>query len=112
MKLAGVIFAGSLLVNVVLIALIVSLRRDDARPMMAAYDVLVELCGPVLRLDHAYGIVMAPGTTGLGLHGGGTPFDPAQFYVVNGGRISCGLVAVQWSLVGQVFRTWIRGFLP
>jgi len=65
----------------------------------AVFDVLVELCGPVLRLDHAYGIVMAPGTGGLGLHGGGTPFDPAQFYVVNGGRISCGLVAVQWSLV-------------
>ena len=65
----------------------------------AVLDVLVELCGPALRLDHAYGIVMAPGTSGLGLHGGGTPFDPAQFYVVNGGRISCGLVAVQWSLV-------------
>ena len=65
----------------------------------AVFDVLVELCGPVLRLDHAYGIVMAPGTGGLGLHGGGTPFDPAQFYVVNSGRISCGLVAVQWCLV-------------
>jgi hypothetical protein len=65
----------------------------------AVFDVLAELCGPVLRLDHAYGIVMAPGTGGLGLHGGGTPFDPAQFYVVNGGRVSCGLVAVQWCLV-------------
>jgi hypothetical protein len=65
----------------------------------AVLDVLVELCGPVLRLDHAYGIVMAPGTAGLSLHGGGTPFDPAQFYVVNDGRISCGLVAVQWCLV-------------
>ena len=65
----------------------------------AVIDVLVELCGPVLRLDHSYGIVMAPGTAGLALHGGGTPFDPAQFYVVNGGRISCGLVAVQWCLV-------------
>jgi len=65
----------------------------------AVFDVLVEVCGPVLRLDHAYGIVMAPGTGGLGLHGGGTPFDPAQFYVVNGGRVSCGLVAVQWCLV-------------
>jgi len=65
----------------------------------AVFDVLLELCGPVLRLDHAYGIVMAPGTGGLGLHGGGTPFDPAQFYVVNGGQISCGLVAVQWCLV-------------
>jgi Phytanoyl-CoA dioxygenase (PhyH) len=65
----------------------------------AVFDVLTELCGPTLRLDHSYGIVMAPGTSGLDLHGGGTPFDPAQFYVVNDGRISCGLVAVQWALV-------------
>jgi ectoine hydroxylase-related dioxygenase (phytanoyl-CoA dioxygenase family) len=42
---------------------------------------------------------MAPDTEGLGLHGGGTPFDAAQFYVVQAGRISCGLVAVQWCLV-------------
>jgi len=65
----------------------------------AVFDILVELCGPALRLDHAYGIVMTPGTAGLGLHGGATPFDPAQFYVVDGGQIRCGLVAVQWSLV-------------
>jgi ectoine hydroxylase-related dioxygenase (phytanoyl-CoA dioxygenase family) len=65
----------------------------------AVFDVLGELCGTTLRLDHAYGIVMSPGTSGLGLHGGATPFDPAQFYVVNDGRISCGLVAVQWALV-------------
>ena len=43
--------------------------------------------------------VMAPGTVGLGLHGGATPFDPAQYYVVNDGRLHCGLVAVQWCLV-------------
>jgi hypothetical protein len=65
----------------------------------AVFPILVELCGATLRLDHAYGIVMAAGTSGLGLHGGATPFDPAQFYVVNDGRISCGLVAVQWALV-------------
>ena len=65
----------------------------------AVFDVVVELCGPAMRLDHAYGIVMTAGTSGLGLHGGATPFDPAQFYVVNNGRISCGLVAVQWALV-------------
>jgi len=63
--------------------------------------VLVELCGTGVRLDHAYGLVMDQGQSGLGLHGGGTPFDPAQFYVVNGGAISCGLVAVQWALVDQ-----------
>jgi hypothetical protein len=65
----------------------------------AVFDVLTELCGAGLRLDHSYGIVMSPGTEGLGLHGGGTPFDPAQFYVVQGASPSCGLVAVQWSLV-------------
>src|SRR3954454_2355694 len=65
----------------------------------AVLDVVIELCGPHARLDHAYGIVMAPGTSGLGLHGGAVPFDPAQYYVVDGDGIHCGLVAVQWSLV-------------
>jgi hypothetical protein len=65
----------------------------------AVFAMLVELCGAMLRLDHSYGIVMSAGTSGLSLHGGATPFDPAQFYVVNDGRISCGLVAVQWALV-------------
>lgn len=65
----------------------------------AVLEIVLELCGPLVRLDHAYGIVMAPGTSGLGLHGGGTPFDPAQYYEVKGGRIHCGLVAVQWMLV-------------
>jgi ectoine hydroxylase-related dioxygenase (phytanoyl-CoA dioxygenase family) len=60
---------------------------------------VLELCGPTARLDHAYGIVMGTGTGGLGLHGGGTPHDPAQFYDVRGGRMHNGLVAVQWALV-------------
>lgn len=60
---------------------------------------ILELCGPKARLDHAYGIVMAPGTSGLGLHGGGTPHDPAQFYEVRNGRMYNGLIGVQWALV-------------
>ncbi len=60
---------------------------------------IVEMCGSFVRLDHAYGIVMAPGTGGLGLHGGGTPHDPAQFYDVRGGRMFNGLVVAQWALV-------------
>jgi ectoine hydroxylase-related dioxygenase (phytanoyl-CoA dioxygenase family) len=67
----------------------------------AVLPVVGELCGPGVRLDHAYGLVMDQGQSGLGLHGGATPFDPAQFYVVNSGAISCGLVAVQWALVDQ-----------
>lgn len=66
------------------------------------FDIIVELCGRSARLDHAYGIIMRPGTSGLGLHGGGTPFDPAQYYAVHGGDIRTGLVAVQWALVDHV----------
>jgi Phytanoyl-CoA dioxygenase (PhyH) len=56
------------------------------------------LCGGGVRLDHTYGIHMAPGTDGLGLHGGGVPFDPAQYYLVDSNGIHCGLVATQWAL--------------
>jgi hypothetical protein len=65
----------------------------------AVFEPVLELCGEYVRLDHAYGIVMNPGQTGLGLHGGGTPHDPAQFYDVRAGRIYNGLVAAQWALV-------------
>lgn len=64
----------------------------------AVLDVVRELCGSAVRLDHAYGIVMAPGTSGLGLHGGATPFDPAQYYVTDVGGVHTGLVAALWSL--------------
>lgn len=60
---------------------------------------LRDLVGDYVRLDHAYGIVMAPGTSGLGLHGGGTPYDPSQYYVHRGGRMYNGLTTVTWSLV-------------
>ncbi len=65
----------------------------------AILDVIRELCGAQVRLDHAYGIVMAPGTSGLTLHGGGTPFDPSQYYLVKQGHIRTGLMVVQWALV-------------
>jgi hypothetical protein len=77
----------------------VARRFRDLIDHPAVLEIVRELCGPHVRLDHAYGIVMAPGTSGLGLHGGGTPFDPAQYYRVDGGRIHTGLVAAQWSLV-------------
>ena len=65
----------------------------------AVLEPLLELCGPKVRLDHTYGITMRPGSAGLGLHGGGTPHDPAQFYRIENGRMFNGLVAVQWALV-------------
>jgi hypothetical protein len=65
----------------------------------AILEPVLEMCGPKARLDHAYGIVMSPDTSGLGLHGGGTPHDPAQYYEVRGNRMYNGLVSVQWALV-------------
>lgn len=60
---------------------------------------LRDMLGDHLRLDHPYGIVMAPQTSGLGLHGGGTPWDPSQYYLHRGGRMYSGLTTVTWSLV-------------
>jgi len=60
---------------------------------------LRDLVGDFPRVDHAYGIVMAPRTTGLGLHGGGTPWDPSQYYAHRDGRMYNGLTTVTWSLV-------------
>ena len=60
--------------------------------------VLSEFIGPMARLDHAYGIVMGPGTSGLGIHGPAWPFDPAQYYVHRAGAIRSGLLSFSWSL--------------
>src|SRR3954467_13937399 len=77
-------------------------RFRDLIDHEAIFDIVTELCGHNVRLDHAYGIIMRPGSSGLGLHGGGTPFDPAQYYTVEGGAIRTGLVAIQWALVDHV----------
>lgn len=61
-------------------------------------DALRHLVGPTARLDHSYGIVMRPGTSGLGLHGPVPPFDPSQFYVYRGGQMWNGMVAFSWAL--------------
>jgi hypothetical protein len=83
-RFVGVLEAGGLMRDLI---------DDDA-----VIDVMRELCGPHVRLDHAYGIVMAPDTAGLGLHGGALPFDPAQYYLVENGHIHCGLTVVQWAV--------------
>jgi hypothetical protein len=77
----------------------VARRFRDLIDHPAVLEIVRELCGPTVRLDHAYGIVMSPGTSGLALHGGGTPFDASQYYLVQGGHIRTGLVAAQWALV-------------
>jgi ectoine hydroxylase-related dioxygenase (phytanoyl-CoA dioxygenase family) len=67
-----------------------------------ALAVLDEVHGPATRLDHAYAIRMEPATSGLGLHGGAVPWDPAQFYVHDGGRPRLGLVTLSWALVDHL----------
>lgn len=59
---------------------------------------LKELLGLALRLDHAYGIKMRAGSPSLNLHGGGTPYDPAQYYHYRNERMYCGLMVVTWAL--------------
>lgn len=61
--------------------------------------VLADLIGPHVRLDHAYGIIMAPGTAGLGLHGPAEPFDPSQYWVSRMGALRSGLLSFSWALV-------------
>ncbi len=60
--------------------------------------VLNEFIGPYVRLDHAYGIAMRPGTSGLGLHGPAEPFDAAQYYLHRLGVLRSGLLSLAWSL--------------
>jgi hypothetical protein len=64
----------------------------------AVLGVLSQLIGPYFRLDHSYGIIMAPGTAGFGLHGSEWPFDPTQYYIYRGGRMWNGLVVCSWAL--------------
>jgi ectoine hydroxylase-related dioxygenase (phytanoyl-CoA dioxygenase family) len=71
-------------------------RRLIDHPRIVPY--LKEICGEGFRLDHEYGIYMRRSEAGLGLHGGGTPFDPSQYYLVRGGRMYNGLVVVSWAL--------------
>jgi hypothetical protein len=63
-----------------------------------ALAVLSELIGIHARLDHAYGITMTPGTSGLGLHGPAEPWDDSQYYVCAMGALRSGLLTLSWGL--------------
>lgn len=63
-----------------------------------AVALVAELIGPYVRLDHAYGITMRPGTAGLGLHGPAQPFDSSQYYVHRMGVMRSGLLSLSWGL--------------
>ncbi len=71
-------------------------RRLIDHPRLVPY--LQEIVGEGFRLDHEYGIYMRRNRAGLGLHGGGTPFDPAQYYRVVDGRMYNGLIVASWAL--------------
>jgi hypothetical protein len=61
---------------------------------------LEAILGPGYRLDHDYAdlIRRGKGPIGTRLHGGATPFDAGQSYVVHDGRIRSGLVVVAYNL--------------
>lgn len=63
-----------------------------------ALALLDQLIGPFVRLDHAYGITMRPGTSGLGLHGPAQPWDDSQYYVHRMGSMRNGLLTLTWAL--------------
>jgi hypothetical protein len=61
---------------------------------------LLELLGDKFRLDHDYVHIIRQGNGPIGanLHGGGTPYDPCQYYLFNNGRMYNGLTAVAYEL--------------
>jgi hypothetical protein len=67
-------------------------------PRISPY--LLDLLGPKFRLDHDYIhiICQGPGPIGSDLHGGGTPYDPCQYYQYKNGRMYNGLTAVAYNL--------------
>jgi hypothetical protein len=73
-------------------------RRLIANPRIAPY--LVEIVGERYRLDHDYADLIRTGKGPIGtrLHGGGTPFDPSQYYRFQDGRMHNGLTVVAYAL--------------
>jgi Phytanoyl-CoA dioxygenase (PhyH) len=61
---------------------------------------LEAILGSRFRLDHDYVHIIRQGIGPIGseLHGGGTPFDPCQYYLYKDGKIHSGLVAVAYHL--------------
>lgn len=59
---------------------------------------LKEMLGDSLRLDHDYAIFSERGGAGLTLHGGATPYDPAQYYHCYDGKMHNGLTVASYAL--------------
>jgi hypothetical protein len=73
-------------------------RFRDLIDHPVAVAVIADLIGPYVRLDHAYGLTMSPGTSGLGWHGPAEPFDASQYYLHRLGVARSGLLSLCWSL--------------
>lgn len=75
-----------------------SLRNLIENPRITPY--LEALLGAGYRLDHDYVHIIRQGAGPIGsiLHGGGTPYDPCQYYLYKEGKIYNGLVAVAYNL--------------
>jgi len=71
-------------------------RRLLAHKKVVPY--LESLVGPKFRYDHGHALLMRPGATQLGLHGGNAPWDPAQEYRYRDGEMLNGLVVVSFAL--------------
>lgn len=74
------------------------LRDLVDNPRITPY--LTELLGEKFRLDHDYCDLICRGLGPIGarLHGGGAPFDPAQYFRVVDGRFYNGLTVVAYNL--------------
>jgi ectoine hydroxylase-related dioxygenase (phytanoyl-CoA dioxygenase family) len=61
---------------------------------------LAELLGQDFRLDHDYIHIIrqGEGPVGSSLHGGGTPYDPCQYYEFKQGKMYNGLTAIAYEL--------------
>ena len=75
-----------------------SFRDLIDNPRVTPY--LEGILGQDFRLDHDYADVIRSGLGPIGatLHGGGTPFTPAEYYHVRDGRIYSGLTVVAYNL--------------
>lgn len=71
-------------------------RQLINHPRLLPY--LLEIIGPKFRYDHGYAIFMKRGGAKHRLHGGGTPYDPSQYYHWRNGQMYNGLIVVSYAL--------------
>jgi len=63
---------------------------------------VLELCGSSARLDHAYGIIMRPGTNGLGLPAAASPSTRPSSTRSTAVPSRTGWSPCQWALVDHI----------